>query len=392
MNLAPKPRILIVDDHPTNIKVLSDLLIDYGFEVLIAKDGENALQKLQRVTPDLILLDVLMPGIDGFETCRLLKVSPTTEDIPVIFMTALSDAVDKIKGLTLGAVDYVTKPLQHEEVIARINVHLRLRSLSKQLEEQNTVLQQEVRSRKLAETALRASEEKFSKAFRSSPGPMMITTLDSGHFIEVNQNFSNITGYDLEEIRGKTAAELNLWVDPQVGDRIFRMLQTFGIVNGQELEVRTKSGDVRILRVSAEVIQIGELPCMLAMTYDITSCKQAAERLRQQERFFRSFYEGIGLSIFMVDVLENGEFRSAGINPAHEQVMGITSDELRAKGYEALFPPEMIAACYKNYRACISAGKTIVYEEFLPFQGKDRWWLTMLSPLRNEQEQIYQIL
>ncbi len=392
MNLASKPRILIVDDLPTNIKVLSDLLLDYGFEVLIAKDGENALQKLQRVVPDLILLDVLMPGMDGFETCRLLKDSPMTQDIPVIFMTALSDPVDKIKGLMLGAVDYVTKPLQHEEVIARVNVHLKLRILTKQLEEQNALLQEEVRSRKLAETALRSSEEKFSKAFRSNPGPMIITTLAEGRFLDANQNFCSITHYAQEEIRGKTFGDLNLWVNLEEGDRFFQALQTEGIVHQQELEIRTQLGDVRTLQVSAEVIQVNDTPCVLAMTYDITHCKQTAAALQEKEEFLRSIYEGIGISIFVVNVSENGEFRNGGVNARHEEVTGYGTQDFLDTPYEDLFPADMVAAWYQNYRACIAAGKTILYEEFVPFQDIDHWWLTTLTPLRNSQGRIYQLV
>jgi two-component system, NtrC family, sensor kinase len=119
--------ILIVDDVPTNIKVLFDLLTESGFKVSIAKSGESALEKVHDFHPNLILLDVMMPGIDGFETCRRLKADPNTADIPTIFMTALSDTVDKVKGLSLGAVDYITKPFQQEEVLARINIHLELR-------------------------------------------------------------------------------------------------------------------------------------------------------------------------------------------------------------------------------------------------------------------------
>ncbi len=204
--------ILIVDDNPTNIQVLSDLLKEYGFKVLVAKDGETCLHRLEKIRPDLILLDVLMPGIDGFETCRRLKASPATKEIPVIFMTALADPVDKLKGLTIGAVDYITKPLQHEEAIARVNIHLQLRNLNKQLEEQNATLQQEIRSRKLAESALRLSEEKFAKAFRSSPISITISTLLEGRFIEVNESFCRMTSYNQAEIVGHTSAELNLWV------------------------------------------------------------------------------------------------------------------------------------------------------------------------------------
>jgi DNA-binding response OmpR family regulator len=92
-------------------------------------------------------LDVIMPGIDGFETCRRLKTNQATQDIPVIFMTALTETVDKVRGLSLGAVDYITKPLQHEEVLARINLHLSLQNLNKTLKEQNLRLEQEIQER-----------------------------------------------------------------------------------------------------------------------------------------------------------------------------------------------------------------------------------------------------
>ncbi len=125
--------ILVVDDNPINLKVLFEILQQYEFKVSIAKSGENALEKVGNLLPDLILLDVMMPGIDGFETCRRLKDNPRTKEIPVIFMTALSDVVDKVKGLKLGAVDYLTKPIQHEEALARINVHLELRQTQMKL-------------------------------------------------------------------------------------------------------------------------------------------------------------------------------------------------------------------------------------------------------------------
>ena len=126
MDFQQQNIISIVDDNPTNIKVLFDYLKASGFKVLIAKDGESAIEKIQEILPDLILLDVMMPGIDGFETCRRLKGLQKTKNIPIIFMTALSEPVDKVKGLSLGAVDYITKPFQQEEVLARVKIHLRL--------------------------------------------------------------------------------------------------------------------------------------------------------------------------------------------------------------------------------------------------------------------------
>ncbi|MDB9315035.1 response regulator [Spirulina sp. CS-785/01] len=141
MDNPNKPILLIVDDNPTNIKVLFNFLKESGFKVLVAKDGESALSKLQEISPDLVLLDVMMPGIDGFETCRRMKEDPKLKEIPVIFMTALSDTVDKVKGLSLGAVDYITKPFQQEEVLARINLHLKLRSLTLDLAQKNEKLE-----------------------------------------------------------------------------------------------------------------------------------------------------------------------------------------------------------------------------------------------------------
>ncbi len=126
--------LLIVDDIAANVSVLFDFLTDNGFKVLVAGDGKRAIQKAKYAQPDLILLDVMMPGIDGFETCKILKSGEETRDIPVIFMTALADTLDKVKGFQLGATDYITKPIQHEEVLARVTSQLHFSNLKKQLE------------------------------------------------------------------------------------------------------------------------------------------------------------------------------------------------------------------------------------------------------------------
>jgi signal transduction histidine kinase len=128
--------ILIVDDTPANISVLVDTLAETGHHLLVAEDGEDALEQTTRVLPDLILLDVMMPGIDGFETCRRLKARADTRDIPVIFMTALHDTAEKVKAFGAGAVDYITKPIQHEEALARIQAHSTLRRLRRELEQE----------------------------------------------------------------------------------------------------------------------------------------------------------------------------------------------------------------------------------------------------------------
>ena len=134
--LSKAMHILLVDDNPNNLKVLFEAVQGHGWKALMANDGESAIEQAEYAKPDLILLDVMMPGIDGFETCRRLKSNSITQNIPVIFMTALSDTTDKVKGLEIGAVDYITKPFQQEEVIARLKLHLKLSHLTHTLEEQ----------------------------------------------------------------------------------------------------------------------------------------------------------------------------------------------------------------------------------------------------------------
>ncbi|AFZ02596.1 sensor histidine kinase [Calothrix sp. PCC 6303] len=156
---AQENTILVVDDTPTNLQVLFDLLSEHGYRVAIAKNGESALQRLQTSQPSLILLDVMMPGIDGFETCKRIKANPATCDIPVFFMTALSDSVDKVKGLSLGAVDYITKPIQHEEVLARIRVHLQLRKANRIMEQRTEELKQALENLQQAQLHLIQGEK-----------------------------------------------------------------------------------------------------------------------------------------------------------------------------------------------------------------------------------------
>lgn len=132
----PQATVLIVDDNLNNLEVLSETLNGNGLQISIATDGDSAIEQVPYCKPDLILLDVMMPGISGFDTCKILKENPETRNIPVIFMTALGDLENKVKGLSMGAVDYITKPFQYEEVVARVTVHLELQFLNRRVCEQ----------------------------------------------------------------------------------------------------------------------------------------------------------------------------------------------------------------------------------------------------------------
>lgn len=139
---ATQNTLLIIDDVPANIGMLLDFFHSKGFRVLIAEDGGEGLEVARYARPDLILLDIMLPDMDGFEVCRQLKADSDLDTIPVIFMTALNETVDKLKGFELGAADYVTKPLQHEEVLARVNAHLKLQSLQGELRHHAEELEQ----------------------------------------------------------------------------------------------------------------------------------------------------------------------------------------------------------------------------------------------------------
>ncbi len=140
--------ILIVDDNPANLRVIVDYLQSYGFGIRVTRSGKAALKRVQYSRPDIILLDILMPDMDGLETCRQLKANETTKDIPVIFMTSLTGMEDKVKGFEVGAVDYVTKPLHQEEMLARIKTHLRVQDLTVSLQEKNKQLEMSSRVEK----------------------------------------------------------------------------------------------------------------------------------------------------------------------------------------------------------------------------------------------------
>src|SRR6186997_1714021 len=141
---APPSTILVVDDSATNLQVLARTLQGSGHRILAAKDGPTAIEIAKKAKPDLVLLDVMMPGMDGFEVCRRLKSQPETRDTIVIFLSARGELADKVSGLELGAIDYITKPIQGEEVLARVAVHLTRQHLERELRQNRDRLDKEL--------------------------------------------------------------------------------------------------------------------------------------------------------------------------------------------------------------------------------------------------------
>lgn len=347
--------ILIVDDTPTNLEVLFDFLGDSGFTILIAEDGASAIARAEYAPPDLILLDVLMPEMDGFETCRRLKANELTKDIPIIFMTALSDTVDKVRGLNLGAVDYITKPLQHEEVLARIKLHLSLCNLTKTLQAQNLRLGQEIQERKRVEENLRRHTTELTEwknryeAVIQASGQILYDWDSRTNALSYGGNLEQILGYSIEEMSGGLSRWIEL-IHPEdqnlFNEEIDRVLST---KEPFHLEFRVRRKDGTYITVEDRgyffLDGTGKNAHMVGFVVDITARKraevereQAFRALQRSEARFRCLVESNIIGIMLADL--KGNITEA--NKAFLQMMGYTHEELRSQHlrWDEITPPE----------------------------------------------------
>jgi PAS domain S-box-containing protein len=197
--VVPPARVLVIDDNLNNLHLLTNMLSEHGYAVWPTTEGALAVASAQANPPDLILLDIVMPGTDGYAICAALKTDERTRAVPVIFISALSEPFDKVQAFAVGAVDYITKPFNTEEVLARVAAHVALQRLRRRLEEQNAQLQQESAERRRTEQALHESEERFRLNFDLSPIGAAMGSLD-GRYLRVNDMFCQLTGYTRDEL------------------------------------------------------------------------------------------------------------------------------------------------------------------------------------------------
>jgi PAS domain S-box-containing protein len=223
--------ILVVDDTPASIGMLQSALEQENYEVLIATSGEKALDRVSLIIPDLILLDIMMPGIDGYETCLQLKSNSYTRDIPVIFLSALSETFDKVRAFSIGGVDYLTKPVEPEELLVRVKTHIRINQLEKELLETKKELEQRVQERTTelsrANSALRESEEFFRTIFDNSPiGTILLDR--TGEIRIANRVTEKILGI---QVPGSLTG-INLFLDPNFHQNLLEKIKT-----GEPIEI-----------------------------------------------------------------------------------------------------------------------------------------------------------
>jgi diguanylate cyclase (GGDEF)-like protein/PAS domain S-box-containing protein len=281
--------ILLVDDSPVNLGVIVESLEAHGYEVLVAVDGEEALQRVEVARPDLVLLDVMMPGIDGFEVCRRLKAQKHTRNIPVIFMTSLSGIDDKVKGLEAGAVDYVTKPLQINEVKARVDTHLKLCALQQKLEAKNAKLKLEIAERMRVEEALIAREQESRTLVDNSPDTIARYGRDCRRSY-ANPAFAAMTEGGVAALLGKKPTEYPGGLNADLYElKISEVLDT-GENSEFELKWPDKDGKeiCSHVRLAAERDGAGNVVSVLAVGRDITELNEHRKRVYQM-----AFYDSL---------------------------------------------------------------------------------------------------
>lgn len=264
--------ILVVDDTPDNLRLLATMLTDKGYEVRSVISGKMALMGIQSAPPDLILLDVNMPQMNGYEVCKQLKADPKTREIPVIFISALDEVADKIKGFQVGGVDYITKPFHVEEVLARVEKQITIQHLQRQL-------QKEIRDRKIAEEKYRSIVE------NAVNGICQITP--SGRLLSANYALARLLGYaSIAELINTITDIQQLYVEPQRRAEFIAYMKRYETVSDFESQIYRKDGTKIWISENMRTVrdQDGQVLYYEGTVQDITERKQTEAELLYQRR------------------------------------------------------------------------------------------------------------
>lgn len=273
-----KFKLLIVDDAPINMQVAAYILENEGYDVAFAQNGSDALSLIKTRPFDLILLDIIMPGIDGFEVCKRLRENPETRDIPVLFLTSIADTDSLVRGFKVGAMDYVTKPFNEAELLARVKTHLELSRSREELKQINEQLNREIAERKQA-------ERRYRDMYRNAVQGMFQSDF-SGKLIRLNPSYASILGYQSpQEILAAGAAVCG---DTADFEKMGAALKKRGVLTNYELQIRRRDGTPAWLLLNVRLAEddAGEL-FIEGIAIDNTEKKLAEEELRRSEMKFR---------------------------------------------------------------------------------------------------------
>lgn len=327
--------ILIVDDMVDNLRLLSDLLTEQGYKVRGVSKGTMALKAAKSFSPDLILLDIMMPEMDGYEVCQHLKAAESTRDIPIIFISALNEAADQLQAFAVGGVDYITKPFRIEEILARVKNHLRLRELQKKLAEQNERLEKEIWDRQLLEDKLRSSEAAIRVFFEAMNDIVLL--IDAEDFsIKVAPTNSTRFYPDDTDILGQTIEQFFGENAETFQSQIRLALDTQQIVNF-EYSLLTSQREVWFI---ASITPTSE-NTVAWVGRDISDRKQVEAALRQSEERFRSLVDNIPGAIYRC--IFNSDVRVEFFSDAVEEIVGYQASDFihnRVRSWTSIVHPQ----------------------------------------------------
>ncbi|MEB3829334.1 adenylate/guanylate cyclase domain-containing protein [Phormidium sp. CCY1219] len=315
--------ILVVDDVATNLRLLSHILKRHGYQVRPVTHGEFAIKAVQASPPDLILLDIMMPEIDGYQVCETLKSDPQTRDIPIIFLSALSDGADKAKAFQVGGADYITKPFQKEEVLARVANQLKQRQLQQQLQqqsellrEQNAQMQAEINDRKLLEGRLLSAEEKMRAVFEAMTDIVAVVEFQGGEIGNLDILPTNwVRLYDGEiDLVGQTIEQ---FFNPDTAESwrnvIQKVLESRETIN---LDYCLEMAE-EIFWFAAAISPVRE-DAVIIVARDISDRFRAEEARRIAEERYHSIVENAIDGIFQ----STADGRYLSVNPALAKIYG----------------------------------------------------------------------
>ncbi len=303
-----KSSILVVDDTSNNLRLLMDILVEQNYEVRLASNGSIALQSIQSSPPDLLLLDIIMPEMDGYEVCRRLKEDPQTQDIPVIFISALNELFDKVKAFSLGGVDYITKPFQTEEVLARVKTHLSHRHLQIELRAENK--KRQIAEEKLQEVnlqlqeALQDQELQFASVMENLPSLMTIRDQDL-RILYANKYLSEYFG--IEQREGISTAEVYGKLGYPKTDIIeIERACLEALDDGpmfSELTLQTDSDDQEHIYqlIRFPIIRENKPKLLGTLFFDITDLKRTEAALNKSQHFLKNIIDSMPSLIICVD-------------------------------------------------------------------------------------------
>ncbi len=408
--------ILIVDDNPNNLRLLSRVLTENQYIVKSAVNGYLALQYIRFDLPDLILLDIKMSDMDGYEVSGKLRSDPRTKGIPIIFISAMGEALDKVRAFEVGGIDYITKPFQHEEVLARVKTHLSLRNMRKSLEKQNIQLQQEVSERKKAEDALQKANNELEQKVEERNADLIKANERLKQEIEEHKKVAEMLKSERDKLKilldGLSSTGIGvdiISIDYDVLQQNETLISRFGNIVGKkcykaymDLEgpcsfcpmvkaldskrverVKLQGADGRDYEIFSAPLKNpdGTVDSAIEVILDITDRKQTEEELQESEARYQRFVELANEGIMALD----SSFHITFVNPMMAKMCGYPPEEIVGRKPDDFLFPEDLPDHFAKMERRIQGENQRYERRFKRKDGSELWTIVSATVLTDKK-------